>query len=413
MANKQRPILTREKLRQLPPRTKAAWAAIIVLTPLLILGAIFLLRKAGNNSFEISDKLGGNIFPSAIISTATTDAQIVKPAEGLYVGNPKSIIAIRLKSTRKNCNVRIELAQTPFYARSVSEFMLPEADKDYTIYPDILWNYDALRQNSQAEPISVVADVEVDGKDLGQKVRTFSVRSINECMIGYIDRLPDGHTRYISTKQLFAAYVNEDNKDIDKLLREALNSRLVRRFQGYQNLTATSVDRQVYAIWYVLQKRHFSYSSISTSSMSSNVVYSQRVRTFDDALSASQINCVDGSVLFASLLRAINITPVLVLVPGHMFVGYYENNKNKRLAFLETTMIGDVDLDEYFPEEKLDSISTRLTQRQASRLAFDKSKEYAMRAFHRHEANIKAGKPGYMMLEISKSVRRQIQPIGL
>ena len=413
MANKQRPVLTREKLRQLPPRKKAVWAAIIVMTPLLILGAILLLRKAGDNSFEITDKLGGNIFPSAIISTATTDAQIVKPSKGLYVGNPKSIIAIRLKSSRKNCNVRIELAQTPFYARSVSEFVLPEADKEYTVYPDILWDYDALRNNSQAEPISVVADVERDGKHLGQKVRTFSVRSINECMIGYVDRLPDGRTRYVNTKQLFAAYVNEDNRAIDKLLREALNSRLVRRFQGYQNLTATSVDRQVYALWYVLQKRHFSYSSISTSSMSSNVVYSQRVRTFDDALNASQINCVDGSVLFASLLRAVNITPVLVLVPGHMFVGYYEDNKNKKLAFLETTMIGDVNLDDYFPDEKLDSLTTRLSQREASRLAFEKSKEYAMRTFRRHEANIKAGKPGYMMLEISRSVRRQIQPIGL
>lgn len=413
MVSKRQQTTTRSYIRQLPVKKKAAWAAIIVMTPLLILGAILLFKKAGSGSFEITDKLGGNIFPSAIISTATTDAQIVKPSEGLHVGNPKSIIAIRLKSNRKNCNVRIELARTPFYAQSVSEFVLPEAGKEYTVYPDILWDYDALRQNSQAEPISVVAEVEMDGKNLGQKVRTFSVRSINECMIGYVDRLPDGRTRYISTKQLFAAYVNEDNKDIDKLLREALNSRLVRRFQGYQNLTATSVDRQVYALWYVLQKRHFTYSSISTSSMSSNVVYSQRVRTFDDALSASQINCVDGSVLFASLLRAINITPVLVLVPGHMFVGYYKDNKNKELAFIETTMIGDVDLDDYFPEEKLDSLTDRLSQSEASRLAFDKSKEYAMRAFRRHEANIKSGKPGYMMLEISKNVRRQIQPIGL
>ena len=413
MATKRQQTTTRARLRQLAPRKKAAWAAIIVLTPMLILGAILLFRKAGSGSFEITDKLGGNIFPSAIISTATTDAQIVKPSGGLYVGNPKSIIAIRLRADHKNSSVRIELAQTPFYARSVSEFVLPEAGKEYTVYPDILWNYDALRQNSQAEPISVVADVELNGRNLGQRVRTFSVRSINECMIGYVERLPNGRTRCVSTKQLFAAYVNEDNKDIDKLLREALNSRIVRRFQGYQNLTATSVDKQVYALWYVLQKRHFSYSSISTSSMSSNVVYSQRVRTFDDALSASQINCVDGSVLFASLLRAINITPVLVLVPGHMFVGYYQDNKNKKPAFIETTMIGDVDLDEYFPEEKLDSISTRLTQSEASRLAFEKSKEYAMRNFRRHEANIKAGKPGYMMFEISKNVRRQIQPIGL
>ncbi len=83
--------------------------------------------------------------------------------------------------------------------------------------------------------------------------------------------------------------------------------------------------------------------------------FSQRVRTFDDALDSSQINCVDGSVLFASLLRSINIDPILVRTPGHMFVGYYTDNSHKDMNFLETTMIGDVDLDDFFPDEQLDS----------------------------------------------------------
>ena len=113
----------------------------------------------------------------------------------------------------------------------------------------------------------------------------------------------------ISTIQeiFFAAYVNEDNPKIDQILREALNARIVNRFWGYQGKSEEVVDKQVYALWYVLQKRNFKYSSISNSSLSSNVVFTQRVRTFDDALQSAQINCVDGSVLFASLLKAINI----------------------------------------------------------------------------------------------------------
>ena len=125
-------------------------------------------------------------------------------------------------------------------------------------------------------------------------------------------------------------------------------------FLGYQG-GAEVVDRQVYALWNVLQKRKFRYSSVSNTSLSSNVVFSQRVRTFDDALESSQINCVDGSVLFASLLRAINIEPILVRTPGHMFVGYYTDSSHKDMNFLETTMIGDVDLDDFFPDEQLDS----------------------------------------------------------
>ena len=88
------------------------------------------------------------------------------------------------------------------------------------------------------------------------------------------------------------------------------------------------------------------------SSLSSNVVYTQRVRTLDDALESSQINCVDGSVLLASLMKAININPILVRIPGHMFVGYYTDKSHKNMNFLETTMIGDVNLDDFFPDEK-------------------------------------------------------------
>lgn len=364
------------------------------------------------SDFEITDQLGGNLFPSVILSVAATDAQIIEPIDTPYVGNPKSCIAIKVKSGKPNSMVRIELSGTPFYAQSTSTFVLPEKNTEYTVYPDILWQYDELRNNEQAGPVSVAANIELNGKDLGQHVRTFSVRSINECLLGYVKPLDDGKSTYVSTRLFFAAYVNEESTLIDNILREALNTRIVKRFQGYQNCTDESVDKQVYALWYVLQKRNFKYSSISYSSLSSNVVFSQRVRTVEDALNSSQINCVDGSVLFASLLRAVNITPVLIRIPGHMFVGYYTDAQMENLSFLETTMIGDVDLDDYFPEEKLDSAMENQTQAEVSRLTFEKSKEYAAKKFAENEAEIRANGKGYLFVEISKAVRRSIQPIG-
>lgn len=357
-------------------RRKLLWRiTAVVLSLTMLVGGItyVVMKRPFADDYELVDQLGGNLFPSAILSVATTNTQVIPPMSGEYVGNPKSCVAIKLKSGHANTVVRIELAETPFYARSVSTFVLPKERTEYIIYPDILWRYNALRDNEQAEPISVVANVEVDGKDLGQKVRTFSVRSINECLLGFNKQLPDGRTRYVSTRLFYAAYVNEENPLIDKVLREALNTRIVRRFLGYQS-TPEMVDKQVYALWYVLQKRNFKYSSVSYSSLSSNVVYAQRVRTFEDALNSSQINCVDGSVLFASLLRAINITPVLVQMPGHMFVGYYTDSAKKNLTFLETTMIGDVDLDDYFPDEKLDSTRTTKSQGEMSRLTFENRK---------------------------------------
>lgn len=395
-------------------RRKLLWRiTVVVLSLTMLVGGItyVVMKRPFADDYELVDQLGGNLFPSAILSVATTNTQVIPPMSGAYVGNPKSCVAIKLKSGRANTVVRIELAETPFYARSVSTFVLPKEHTEYIIYPDILWRYNALRNNEQAEPISVVANVEVDGKDLGQKVRTFSVRSINECLLGFNKQLSDGRTRYVSTRLFYAAYVNEENPLIDKVLREALNTRIVRRFLGYQS-TPEMVDKQVYALWYVLQKRNFKYSSVSYSSLSSNVVYAQRVRTFEDALNSSQINCVDGSVLFASLLRAINITPVLVQMPGHMFVGYYTDSAKKNLTFLETTMIGDVDLDDYFPDEKLDSTRTTKSQGEMSRLTFEKSKEYALREYMRVKDKVQANKPNYLFVEINKNVRRNVQSIG-
>ncbi len=395
-------------------RRKLLWRiTAVVLSLTMLVGGItyVVMKRPFADDYELVDQLGGNLFPSAILSVATTNTQVIPPMSGEYVGNPKSCVAIKLKSGRANTVVRIELAETPFYARSVSTFVLPKEHTEYIIYPDILWRYNALRDNEQAEPISVVSNVEVDGKDLGQKVRTFSVRSINECLLGFNKQLPDGRTRYVSTRLFYAAYVNEENPLIDKVLREALNTRIVRRFLGYQS-TPEMVEKQVYALWYVLQKRNFKYSSVSYSSLSSNVVYAQRVRTFEDALNSSQINCVDGSVLFASLLRAINITPVLVQMPGHMFVGYYTDSAKKNLTFLETTMIGDVDLDDYFPDEKLDSTRTTKSQGEMSRLTFEKSKEYALREYMRVKDKVRANKPNYLFVEINKNVRRNVQSIG-
>ena len=213
--------------------------SVVVL--LILLGGMSVFKYTSFNSgFEIVDDLGGNIFPSAILSVATTDAQVIVPSDSTSLGNPKSCIAVRLKSKTAYSRVRIEVAETPFFSRSVSEFVLNKPRTEYTIYPDIIWNYEALKNEVQAEPVSVAITVEMNGKDLGQRVRTFSVRSINECLLGYVAN----GTKFHDTSIFFAAYVNEENPMIDQLLREALNTRIVNRFLGYQSKAKGAVDKQ-------------------------------------------------------------------------------------------------------------------------------------------------------------------------
>lgn len=394
-------------MRPMRPTTRKL-ITLVLASLTLICGILYVCRNLlWERGFEITDELGGNIFPSAILSTAATNSEIMVPADSNYVGKPLSGIALRVKPLRPNSRVRVMLKDSPFFSESISEFVLEKAGTEYTIYPEIVWNYEALKNTVQSTPLTFTVLMEMNGEELPVRTKTLSVRSVNECLLGYVD----AHNKFHDTGIFFAAYVNEDHPMIDKLLREALNTRIVNRFWGYQG-TAEQVDRQVYALWYVLQKRNFKYSSISNTSLSSNVVFAQRVRTFEDAIEAAQINCVDGSVLFASLLKAININPILLRIPGHMFVGYYTDKSHRDMNFLETTLIGEVDLEDFFPEEKLDSTMVGKSQAEVSRLTFEKSKQYATRKFRENEENIRSNKPSYMFLEISKETRSLIQPIG-
>ena len=102
--------------------------SLFLLTLALIVGGVFFTTRyvVQRQDFEIIDDLGGNIFPSAILSTATTDAQIILPVDSVYLGNPKSNIAIRITAPTQNSRIRITVDETPFYRTSVSEFILPE-----------------------------------------------------------------------------------------------------------------------------------------------------------------------------------------------------------------------------------------------------------------------------------------------
>ena len=75
-------------------------------------------------------------------------------------------------------------------------------------------------------------------------------------------------------------------------------------------------------------------------------------------------------------------------------------------------MIGDVNLDDFFPDEQLDSTMVGKSQNQVSRITFEKSKEYANKKYNTNVEGIHSGKLNYMFLEISRDIRQKIQPIG-
>lgn len=78
-----------------------------------------------------------------------------------------------------------------------------------------MWNYEALKNNAQSVPVTIAVKVTLNKKEFSQKTKTYSMRSVNECPLGYMD----SRNKFHDTSLYFAAYVNEEHPMIDQLLR--------------------------------------------------------------------------------------------------------------------------------------------------------------------------------------------------
>jgi hypothetical protein len=108
-------------------------------------------------------------------------------------------------------------------------------------------------------------------------------------------------------------------------------------FDGYQSIDpdaedpSDGVDAQVRAIWTALVNE-FRIQYINPPPSYSD--QSQRLRTPTDILSSGTGTCIDLTLLLASCLEYIDIYPVVVLLTGHAFVGYWRSEEQYE-AFLE------------------------------------------------------------------------------
>ena len=99
-------------------------------------------------------------------------------------------------------------------------------------------------------------------------------------------------------------------------------------FDGYQSVDekaenpTAGVDAQVQAIWTALVNE---YRLQYINPPPSYSVRNQRLRTPSDILESNTGTCIDLALLIAACLEYVDIFPVLVLLEGHAFVGYWRD----------------------------------------------------------------------------------------
>jgi hypothetical protein len=276
----------------------------------------------------------GQLFPAMIISMATYQGNI----DNAFMNSVKSsALGIRFNSDRSYIPVKweIESVDKSYFDKVSGDFMFQQAGQEIYFMPNIPWNISTLAKQVSSSPINIVFRLFDDQGNKVERSVSLFMRSINDCIYRYHEQKFDF---------LFTAFIQEQHPEIDIILKEALNTKLISAVSGYQGDDANTI-LQVAAIWKVLHDRGFQYSSVTTTSTNStsNIV-SQSVRTFANSLKTNQANCVDGTVVFASILRAINISTVMVLTHDHCFLGFYTSKKKDKIFYLETTMLSASDI---------------------------------------------------------------------
>ncbi|HEY4299571.1 MAG TPA: hypothetical protein VGM73_01775 [Candidatus Didemnitutus sp.] len=311
--------------------------------------------------------MGNSLFPSYIVATASIKSGRKKP-EARHLGDWRELAGIAFQPTHEETKLRIEISGSRFVRPSTYEVKLVVPGYIYHVFPPLDFDYDALRELTHPTPETVTFKVtdlsyEAEGRTVTTTdSQTVTMHAISDCPLQH-----DGE----DLTWMLGAYVNENSSVIEGILQDGLKAGIVTHFDGYQS-GLQDVKDQIFAIWYVLQRRGIKYSDVTTPSAGSDKIACQTIRPLRDAITYQQANCVDGSVLFASAFRKIGLRTYLAVIPGHCFVVVLLSEHGPGMLAIETTRLGAGDPAE-FPNSPHLSLEVA---RERSRASFNEATVY-------------------------------------
>ena len=141
---------------------------------------------------------------------------------------------------------------------------------------------------------------------------------------------------------LIAMWVTPHDPCVDQVLTIAKEKMPGRSLTGY--LTGATLDEQLAntrlhskAIFQAIKDLGVSYVNTPVSFAPGN---SQRINFPYESVEGRSGNCIDGAVLFASAFESLGMEPIIVIIPGHAYVGVRVMPNDTTSIFIETTMVG-------------------------------------------------------------------------
>lgn len=303
---------------------------------LLLLGIFvcsFVVTAGDAPNWSVRVAPFNQVFPALELSQARRSDGAA--ATDHIIGNGTGLVSIKVPATHAGERVILAIDGPEHGDAARFAATLSDGGADFELHPPLTW--DLARLRALTAPLATHLDFTLtrDGTAAGTREVAVSLRPLDEAL--YFVR--DGRDS-VDLSWIFAAYVDAHDAVVDRILEAAMRSGIVDTFDGYAGADPQAVYRQMWAIWHALSERGIRYSNADPAIERGPNVFSQRVRFLANTWDDRSANCIDGSVLIASVLERVGIRSFLVLVPGHAFVGFYTDADAQRTAFLETTLLG-------------------------------------------------------------------------
>jgi len=308
--------------RPMQPLATRACRRRCPLAPRLALLALAALGGGPARAFDWQVEIApaSELFPVLDLSQAPRTADS---------GN--GLVSVRLRGTDLPTRLRLRIDTPGLREPAVVEAARGSGDT-VELRPRPDWDVAALR--GLREPRRQRMRVTLDGEGIAPQTRDVEVR------LHPLDEAPyfvrDGTDR-VDLGWVFAAYVNPRDVTVDAVLD------LARRIDPAVDDDAAPRLRRVGAVWAALERHGLRYAKGDPALSRGPTLWSQRVRLPDEVWRERRANCLDGSVLIASVLERQRIPVSIVLVPGHAFLAFEGGAGAHGTRYLETTLLGAPD----------------------------------------------------------------------
>jgi hypothetical protein len=294
----------------------------------LIAASLFLGRAihAAPLQWQVDITPDGELFPVLDLSQAP------RPA-GDSVGEGDGLVAIRVRSDARRA-VRLRVETDGLLAPATIETTVDRTGAPVELRPRLAWDRTEIETLSAPRTQHLHVRIESDGLPAEQRDIVVRLHPLDEAL--YYVR--EGRER-VDLGAVFAAYVDPSDPVVDEVL--ALAQTFEPDIVSHVDSVDARIDR-VRAVWNALELHGMRYAGDDPTVARGPSIFSQRVRLLADSWNERQANCIDSSVLIASVLERLGIRSFIVLVPRHAFIGFYADDDEHGAEFLETTLLGAV-----------------------------------------------------------------------